>query len=142
MKKRTRTRSKTPLIEPLLATPRAVIHRLEVDTLELVQIGSVADVETTDVEGRLVKLAPTVRASEKDAFDGTGLADRLRERGALAVVLAPRTIPDTKQSREEIETADPRELVAGWFAEQLAISETVSAAAQELVLETMEAEGL
>ena len=119
-----------------------LLHRHEVPTLELVQISNLKEVETLAVKGRLVKLSPTVRASEKESFDGPAHVARLRERGALAVVLAPRTVIDTTTKRNEIETSDPRELVDLWFDDQKAIAVKTRDAARELVLATMETEGL
>lgn len=137
-----KTRKRKKREPETLTIGRVTLRRIEVPTMELVQINTVDQVETAVVKGRIVKLSPTVKASEKDAFDGPAHVARLRERGALVVVLAPRTVIDTVTKREEIETTDPRELVAKWFEDQKAIDAATREAANEIVLETMEQEGL
>lgn len=140
---KTRKRKTKPATVPASQTFGSVkLTRFEVPTTELVQINNIDQVETANVKGRIVKLSPTVKASEKDAFDGPAHVARLRERGALTVVLAPRTVIDTITKRDVEESADPRDLVAGWFEDQVAVPEDTRAAAHELVLATMELEGL
>lgn len=144
-KTRKRKSKPVPPVTPTIPTERVgtvELTRYEVPTIELVQINNIAQVEELAVAGCIVKLSPTVKASEKDAFDGPLHVARLRERGALTVVLAPRTVIDTVTKRDEIASSNPRDLVDAWFADQTAVDPRVIEASKELVLATMESEGI
>lgn len=118
------------------------LKRVACPTIRLVQIDRIELVETAPVSNAFVKLCPVVKASDKASFDASALSNRLRERGALSVVVSPRMVADTLQPKHAVETTDPRELVALWMAEQRGIGEDLIGPAHELVLKTMEVEGI
>lgn len=120
---------------------KPTIQRVRVPTLELVEIRDALTIEdvTQDVGGKLVKLSPLIPSSERESFDGPALVAALHERGAIAVTLAPRIVADTVQPEKRGRSRSPRELVKEWFEAQHSI---FSDAAEERVIEAMEAEGL
>lgn len=117
------------------------VERVRVPTLELIELRDVltiADVDQ-DVEGKIVKVSPLIPSSERENFDGAALAQAIREKGALAVLMAPRIVSDTVQPERKKKSIKPRELVKEWFEAQHSI---FSDAAEEMVLDAMEAEGM
>lgn len=73
------------------------------------------------LQGAIVKVAPIVRASFRDAFDAAAVAQSARERGAVAVLVQPRIVPDTRiedRKAEAVRSAtSPRAAIATWFGE-------------------------
>jgi len=97
-----------------------------------------------EVEGRFVKLAPRLPASRRGEFDGPALARDLRDRGALAVHLAPVYLPEAvrPEAAAVARAMDPREAVATWFTGQSGMDPVARKAAEDLVLGFMDLEGL
>lgn len=97
------------------------------DTTPLVQLEGQGGVEAWgSVEGSIVKVAPTLMASQKGSFDGAGLVRQLREEGALAVQLAPRVVPDTVRAKakpEVVRAISPEEALSAWLGAQPALNE-------------------
>lgn len=116
---------------------------IHVPTPELVVIEDLDLVTNLDVAGRFVKLAPKIPASQRDAFDGPTFADQLREAGALAVILAPVFLSDTKKEVEKVaEARNDREALRAWFEAQTVADSTDLEEAEALVLGFMDAEGM
>jgi hypothetical protein len=111
---------------------------------ELLEFDSVEVAMRTDVAGAYVKLAPALRPSERAAFDGARIREELLGRGALAVRIAPRPLPEssTTATTETPVVVDTREMMRTWIDRQVGVSEHVRTRALEMVLELAEAEGL
>lgn len=105
------------------------VNRGRAGTLRFVETETRALLEIVDAErvlrgpridGALVKLAPTIKASERESFDGIGLKTRLLEHGASSVTIAPRIVSDagvTKRARVAAAKAmTPDEAVREYFA--------------------------
>lgn len=122
--------------------PRARISFVPVATTHLLQLDAVPEQVPEGVRGAIVKVSPTIRASERDSFNGSKLAAELRGAGALAVQLAPVTIPDTvsPQARRAVSSApSPEDAVRAFFQEVLGAPEEDRAAGEALALELVEA---
>ena len=115
---------------------------IHVSTPNLVVIEDLEGVTNMDVEGRFVKLAPKIPASQRDAFDGPAFADQLREAGALAVILAPVFLTETKKVDEVAEARNDRDALRAWFEAQKVADPTDLEAAENLVLGFMDQEGM
>ncbi len=121
---------------------------MEVPTTPLVQIEMMAqltgEAPHESVRGAIVKLSPTLPARARESFDGAAHAARLRESGALAVMLSPNVIPETtgsKESQAVARAASPADAVVAYFAEVKGVPEDEVADAERLALELVEAEG-
>jgi hypothetical protein len=128
------------LERPESATAR--VRFVEVPTTPLVQVERV-DGEHPDVKGAIVKVAPTIRSSERETFDGARVMAKLREAGALAVQLAPVTLPDTvaPEARRQVARAQsPEDAIRAFFAEFKGVPEEERAEAEALALELLEAD--
>jgi len=72
-------------------------------------------------DGAFVKLAPKLRRSERAGFDAAAAVRSLLERGAVAAVAVPVTIPDAgavpEAKEERAQHTDPRLAVRTWFYE-------------------------
>lgn len=73
------------------------------------------------VGGKFVKIAPTLPVSERASFQADLLRTRLREAGALGVVIAPTFVPDgpRAKAREAGVSANPRDHVKNWIDQQV-----------------------
>jgi len=113
------------------AEPTAVF--VHVPTPELVVIEDLETLTNLDVAGRFVKLAPKIRTSQRDAFDGADVAARIREAGALAVIIAPVFLSETKKEVETVAQAPTdREAVRAWFVAQTIADPADLKAAEEV----------
>lgn len=116
---------------------------VHVPTPKMVVIADLAQVATTDVGGRFVKLAPMIPASQRDSFDGPALADSLRKRGALAVIQSPTYLNETKKAPEAIAKAvTDRGAVDAWFDAQTVADQVDVQTARELVHGFLDLEGM
>jgi len=95
MKARTRVKKPIPML--IGATVRFVGR----PDAGMLVIREPAEVDTADVCGAYVKFMPTIRVSERASLDSTGIAARLRERGAIAVVVVPVVIADRGPSKAD-----------------------------------------
>jgi hypothetical protein len=114
---------------------------VSVATTRLLQLDTVPEQPPEGVKGAIVKVSPTLRASERDTFDGSKLAAELRQAGAIAVQLAPVTIPDTvsQESRRTVAAApSPEEAVHAFFQEMRGVPEEDRAAGELLALELVQ----
>jgi hypothetical protein len=78
-----------------------------------------------DVAGAFVKLAPHVRREDRDSVDLAGAATELRERGALAVMVAP-VVTVAMGKRERVGkrvVIDSRTRVRTWLERNAALSD-------------------
>lgn len=116
----------------------ARIRFVPVPTTPLVQVESL-DGAAEPVKGALVKVAPTLKASERHAFDGAAVSASLRARGALAVQLAPRTVAEVVQEKVAARTArtSPEEAVEAYFAGLKGVPLDEAEEAKVLVLELL-----
>lgn len=113
------------------------IRFIPYDTTPLVQIETMEH-QGVDVKGAIVKLAPMMRARERDSFDGAGMAKRLRDSGAIAVQLAPVVLPDDVKPDAERKVArakSPEEAIRAYFAELKGVPEDERKEAEALTLE-------
>lgn len=111
-----------------------------VPTTPLVQLDVIYK-PASGVRGAIVKVSPTLRASERDGFDGAKLAAELREAGARAVQLAPVIIPETSAPRAQSQVArvtSPAEVVRTYFEELRGVPEEDKRAAVELAVQLVE----
>jgi hypothetical protein len=71
-----------------------------------------------DAKGAYVKVAPTIRAHERQSFDSKAIRDALLEAGALAVIIAPIVVPEVAAARkhEPVSQVRPEEYLKQWFA--------------------------
>lgn len=76
--------------------------------------------EVGDVQGAYVKVAPTIRTSERATVDQKGVRERLLAAGAVAVVVVPVVVPDAVEPRTEAlgaqEGRSPERHLRDWFA--------------------------
>lgn len=121
-----------------------------VQFLDVRQAGMVVlrenDGEPLDVEGAYVKVAPTVRSSERFTLDQKLVRERLLSAGAVAVVVAPVVVPDVTEARTEAlgaqETRSPERHLRDWFAGAKAAEPEVIEEALGEALATVGAVGL
>jgi hypothetical protein len=82
--------------------------------------------------GAIVKVAPVMRAAFRDAFDAGMVAQSARDRGAIAVIVTPRVIPDARMDDAKAEAVrralTPRDAIAAWFGELAGLTEEERAA--------------
>lgn len=118
---------------------RATIRFVGVPTTPLVQLEEVAPAGE-GVQGAIVKVAPTLRASEREGFHGAEVAARLRGAGARAVQLAPVIIPEVAVPRSpgRATLSAPADLVRAHFEELRGVPEGDRAAALELAVRLVE----
>jgi hypothetical protein len=96
------------------------------------------------IDGAIVKLAPTVRASERESFDGIGIKARLYAHGASAVVLAPRIVADTGVTKEaraqaaRVAMVAPEQAVREFFAGMHGLAPDEVEEAVQLALQIVE----
>ena len=105
------------------------------------------DGEPLDVEGAYVKVAPTVRTSERFTVDQKLVRERLLGAGAVAVVVAPVVVPDAPEARTEAlgasdEARSPEWHLRDWFAGAKAADPEVIEEALGEALATVGAVGL
>lgn len=70
------------------------------------------------VSGAYVKVAPTLRASERTFLDTKAVRQSLLDAGAVAVIVAPVVLPDGVENREQLPPAvirTPEEHLRSWF---------------------------
>lgn len=96
-------------------------HERATTRLEQVTYDDVANMEYEglDFTGAFVKVAATLRPSEREAFDGKEIKERLRARGARAVLLAVQPVaegPDAEAKAEVVAALRPEDAIAAWFA--------------------------
>jgi hypothetical protein len=69
-----------------------------------------------DVARAIVKVTAELRPSERESFDGAAIKARLIALGAVAVVLAPKTIPEAPKEVDPIARAEtPQAAIDRWF---------------------------
>jgi len=132
------------------SAPRArgfQVEHVSMDTPDLVQIdtwivgGTPEPEELPPVRGAFVKLAPTIRSSDRAAFDAGAVKQVLMGAGARGVIVAPKVVADVSVRRERAEekreqrSAD--EHVAAWFDAAQGLSEEESRAARALCLDAL-----
>lgn len=71
--------------------------------------------EVGDVAGAYVKVAPTIRTSERASVDQKAVKERLLAAGAVAVVVAPVVVPDAPEARTEALEADNEARSPEWY---------------------------
>lgn len=91
------------------------VTSVAVPTTRLLELASDDAAERADVRGAIVKLRPTIRASARASWDGGALAAALRERGAIAVLLAPTVVPDEGRLTEVARAESPVAAIDAWF---------------------------
>lgn len=84
-------------------------------TTQLLEISDASDVKEL-LGSPIVKLRPTLRASERASWDGAGAADELRRKGARAVLLSPVVVPDEGKLSEVARADSPEAAIDAWFA--------------------------
>lgn len=105
--------------------------------------GMLAREDSGSVAGAYVKVAPSLRPSEREGLDLPALRRSLEERGALGVVWEPRALPESRTESAPIpEAVDPREAIRGWFERQAGVDDATREAALELCLRLAEEEGI
>lgn len=96
------------------------------------------------VAGAYVKVAPTIRASEREAFDATRVVESLRGRGARAVLVAPTVVADarveTKRAEKVVSASSARDATRAWFEQLAGLSDEDRAACIELAERYIEEE--
>jgi hypothetical protein len=102
-------------------------------------------IDLDDAKGAYVKVAPTVRSSERSGIDTKAIRERLLAAGALAVVVAPIVVPDSMSdlsspSSEPPRVLSPEQHLREWFAAvKGASSEQVRAALEQALVSVSEA---
>lgn len=138
MRRRT-TRPEVPAVHPG-GLARASVSFVSVPTTPLLQLE--AAVPPLDgVRGAIVKVSPTLRASEREGFHGAQVAARLRGAGARAVQLAPVIIPEVGAPRvqgQAVRAKYPAEAVRSHFEELRGVSEADRLAGMELAMQLVE----
>lgn len=97
-----------------------------------------------DVSGAFVKLAPHVRREDRDSVDLAGAVEVLRERGALAVMVAP-VVTVAMGKRERVgkrAVIDSRTRVRTWLERNAALSDADREAALAYLDGPLSEEGL
>lgn len=95
------------------------------------------------VDGKFVKLAPRIPASQRERYDLAKYAADIRAAGALSVVLAPTFLSETKKEVETVAKAQTdRDACRAWFEAQTAADPNDLEAAEKLVLGFMDMEGM
>lgn len=120
---------------------------VEVPTTRLEQL-DLADVAAMnpadrDLRDAFVKVTAALRPSEREAFDGRALKEELHAAGARAVLLAVHPVaeaPDREAKAEASTALRPEDAIAAWF-DGLPVPEEDRAAAREIALEILAAEG-
>lgn len=89
----------------------------------------------------IVKVSPSIKASERDAFDSVGIKARLLEHGAEAVMISPRIVADggvkAEAKREAVKAASPEQAVREWFAGQTGLTADEIEEAIEVALDIL-----
>lgn len=121
-----------------LEPPRARVTFVSVPSAGLVQFDgehAVDQLIATPIgalRGAIVKVAPILRSSFRDAFDAGAVAQSARDRGAVAVIVSPRIVADTRiddRKAEAVRTAGtPRDAIAAWFGELAGLTDEDRAA--------------
>lgn len=109
-----------------------------VRTTPLLQLESASGETSETVKGAIVKVAPLLRERERATFDGAGVANRLRQAGALAVQLSPVPIPDdggAAAKRRVVVGQSPEDVIRDFFGEMVGVPEGERAEAEALSLE-------
>lgn len=124
---------------------RVVFHEQPTTRLEQVDYDHVANMEHEGLrfDGAFVKVSAALRPSEREAFDGRELKERLRGHGAVAVLLAVRPVAEApdKEAKAETSTAlRPEDAIAAWF-DGLPVPEDEQVEAKEKALEILASEG-
>lgn len=86
-----------------------------------------------DVAGTYVKLQPTLRASERAAFDDKKIRGLLEKAGAAAVVMAPIVVPDAVDAAALPDSTQhsPREHIESYLSQVKANKAVIAAAIEE-----------
>jgi hypothetical protein len=119
------------------------VRLVEVETPRFLVIEDLDELEKADVAGAFVVVSPRVPSGARDTFDGAGIKDSLLRRGAAAARVSPVFVAEAKRPEAKLvaDATTARAAVEAWFGAQRGDSEIV-AAAKDLVLEAMQAEGL
>ncbi len=95
------------------------------------------------VAGAYVKVAPSLRPSEREGLDLPALRRSLEERGAIGVAWEPRAVAESRtEAVATPEAVDPREAIKDWFGRQVGVDEETRDAGLELCLRLAEEEGI
>lgn len=97
-----------------------------------------------DVAGAFVKFAPKINRDDRDAVDLAGVADELRARGAIAVVLAPvvTSAMGKRESRRTRKALSADECVTRWLARNVALTDADRAVVSEYLAGVLALEGI
>lgn len=118
-----------PVIRIVVDGPLLPPGFVDVETTQLVELDSVptdsapmherADFDQA-VSGALVKVAPVLRASERDGFVDADARRRVLEAGARACVIRPVIVPDVAAKAEpERARLNPRDELRRWVGEHM-----------------------
>ena len=110
------------------------------DTTRLVQLHEYGEGAAPEVEGAIVKVTPTLRASQRETFDKKAVEEELLESGARAVLVLPKVVPDelTDKGRSEVvEATRPEDAIRAWFTETKGVPAEDREGAQEMALELL-----
>jgi hypothetical protein len=115
-----------------------------------VPTGSLLKLEIDDgkrrFDGAFVKLTPRLRRSERASFDAAAAVKSILDRGAVAAVAVPVTIPDSgaipEAKADRAQHTDPRLAVRTWFYEAGIPESEESLAAIDACLRILDEVGL
>lgn len=141
-------RASQPSSTPARSGRGARVQFVPVRSAELVQFDGEDAVDRliatphNALAGAIVKVAPVMRAAFRDAFDAGLVAQSARDRGAIAVIVTPRVIPDARMDDAKAEAVrralTPRDAIAAWFGELAGLTDEERAACIESAETLME----
>lgn len=118
------------------------LRAVDVPTSKLVQIET-WPADDVEVRGAIVKLTPTIRSSEREGFDGNAAKKALLARGAVAVLVLPRTVADAvvpkKRDQAVRQAAAPHDAINAWFDAAVGLDDKQRSAAKVAALDVYDA---
>lgn len=130
-------------VPPVL--PRLSFRALETSRLVQIDLNDPRSYADAEIAGAFVKATAELRPSEREAFDGQALKDKLRGLGARAVLLAVVPVgeaPDKEAKADVVAAVRPDEAIAAWFDGLNNVPVDDREAAKALALAILAAEGL
>jgi hypothetical protein len=78
------------------------LTRIPINSTELVEIKNLDDLQSTEVNGAVVKISPNLYPNEIKALDKAGIENSLKIRGAISVIIKPNIIDNNIVTEEKI----------------------------------------
>lgn len=120
----TRTRTRKAVTKPPAAPIEPVVKHVDISQPPMFVVRSLEAMELllktpSRIAGSYVKVAPTIRASERTAFDSAAIRASFVAAGAIAVVVAPSVVPDAHRPTAKVApvTVSAEQHLRNWFAD-------------------------